>query len=1017
MPSSRQRAASAASDSTATPTAANDTPANALAEVERRLVALSPDFLSVISITGELCWVNPAWEALVGVPVATLIGRSCFDFVHPDDHEATYAEAGRLADGGPTTPFTNRVRRADGSYRWLAWHAAPPIDNLIYAVARDITDQRQVEAALQESERRYRAVIAALEEGVIVQDTEGRIVTVNPGVARILGLPASNLQDRRSTDFAWTAIREDGSPFSLHQTPARTALRTGQAQTNVVMGVQRPDRPLVWLTVSAQPLIREGESIPYGVVSSMFDITARKQAEDELRRSEELARTLWAEADRQARELALLDQVRTALAHELDPAMAYRTVVEATAATFGYGHVGLYLRDGDELILQHQLGYDDAIARIPVIRGVCGRVARTGEAVLLEDVWADPEFFGTPGETFSEVCVPLVVEGTVIGVLNVESTNGARLGPADLRLMAALATQVGLIVARARLYQALGESERDYRLLLDQAADGIFISDAAGNFLTVNARACALTGYSREELLQRGVADLIGIDELPATVRHWGDLQADPTKVLVTERRLLGNGGTTIPVEVSTRLLPDGRLQEIVRDITERKRTEEELRHRAFHDPLTGLPNRDLFTDRLRQALARARRHPTHTFAALCLDLDRFKQINDSLGHPAGDALLVETARRLEGCVREGDTVARLGGDEFAILLEDLAPEFAFDIAGRIQQAITRPFLLGEHEVAVSTSIGIAPGSPRYTEPAELLRDADIALYRSKERGRARHVVFDEAMHTQAVALLQLENDLRRAIERQQFVLHYQPVVALATGIPIGFEALLRWEHPRRGLVAPAEFIALAEETGLIVPLGRWVLAEACHQLAAWRPHLPPDLDLTVGVNLSSRQFALPDLADQVAAALAESGLPARCLRLELTESTLMEQPSAASATLTHLRALGVQVQVDDFGTGYSSLSYLQRFPLDALKIDRSFVGGLGAASEATAIVRAVVSLAHALGLQVVAEGVETAAQRADLRTLNCPYGQGYHFAPALPPDQALTFVTAALAATLAAAD
>ncbi len=319
--------------------------------------------------------------------------------------------------------------------------------------------------------------------------------------------------------------------------------------------------------------------------------------------------------------------------------------------------------------------------------------------------------------------------------------------------------------------------------------------------------------------------------------------------------------------------------------------------------------------------------------------------------------------------------------------------------------------------MGVSTSIGIALGAVRYTEPAELMRDADIALYRSKEQGRARHVVFDEGMHAQAVALLQLENDLRRAVERRQFILHYQPVVALATGVPIGFEALVRWQHPRRGLVAPAEFIPLAEETGLIVPLGRWVLAEACGQLAAWRPLLPPGLDLTVGVNLSSRQFALPDLADQVANALADSGLPARYLRLELTESTLMEQPVAASATLTHLRALGVQVQVDDFGIGYSSLSYLQRFPLDALKIDRSFIGSLGEASEATAIVRAVVSLAQALGLQVVAEGVETAAQRADLRTLNCVYGQGYHFAPALHPDQALAFAINALDAMLAVAD
>ncbi|MFN8514759.1 MAG: bifunctional diguanylate cyclase/phosphodiesterase [Chloroflexia bacterium] len=367
---------------------------------------------------------------------------------------------------------------------------------------------------------------------------------------------------------------------------------------------------------------------------------------------------------------------------------------------------------------------------------------------------------------------------------------------------------------------------------------------------------------------------------------------------------------------------------------------------------------------------------------------------------PPGDALLIETARRLQHCVREGDTVARLGGDEFAILLEDLPPGHAIEIAGRIQQAITRPFTLGEHEVAVSASIGIAPGAARYAEPAELLRDADIALYRSKELGRSPHRLRRRDAHRSRRPPPTGE---RPAPGGRAAAPPALPAGRLLTGIPIGFEALVRWQHPRHGLVAPAEFIALAEETGPRSSPGRWVLNEACRQLAAWRPSLPPGLDLTISASTSPRASSpCPTSPIRSPPLLADSGLPARCLRLELTESTLMEHPTAALRHPHRLRALGVQVQVDDFGTGYSSLSYLQRFLLDALKIDRSFVGNLGTASESTAIVRAVVSLAQILGLQVIAEGVETADQRADLRILNCAYGQGYHFAPALPSRRSL---------------
>jgi diguanylate cyclase (GGDEF)-like protein len=465
-------------------------------------------------------------------------------------------------------------------------------------------------------------------------------------------------------------------------------------------------------------------------------------------------------------------------------------------------------------------------------------------------------------------------------------------------------------------------------------------------------------------------------------------------------------------------------------ELTERKRVEAALEHRATHDPLTNLANRAFFVDALHHAMLRAARRE-RPVAVLFLDLDRFKVINDSLGHSVGDQLLVAVANRLRSCLRGQDVAARLGGDEFTVLLEDVNDvQDAARVAERILAAMEAPFLLDGQEVFVTTSIGIALGRPgRPAGPAAqrdlgglataLLRDADVAMYRAKQKGKARYEVFDPSMRAGALERLQHETDLRRALERQEFRVNYQPVINLGAGRGensslVAMEALIRWQHPRRGLLPPEEFLPLAEETGLIVPIGRWVLEVACLQARAWREEYPDRLPIAVAVNLSARQFQQPNLAADIAAILRETGCRPQDLILEITEGVVMHDVHSSIRTLQALKALGVRLAVDDFGTGYSSLSYLKRFPVDTLKIDRSFVGALGQDPEDTAIVAAIIRLGHALELQVTAEGVETADQLRRLRSLECDAAQGYYLAAPSPSAAAVRFAQSAARTVLA---
>ena len=556
------------------------------------------------------------------------------------------------------------------------------------------------------------------------------------------------------------------------------------------------------------------------------------------------------------------------------------------------------------------------------------------------------------------------------------------------------------------------------QLAVESAPNGILITDHSGNILLVNAQVEQLFGFNRAELIGTPV-DIL----LPERfrVQPGGERQsilAGRTVLHDEPKELYGlrKDGVEFPIEISERPIrtPRGRgiLASII-DVTERKRVESELKRTAFHDSLTGLPNRTLFFDNLLRLKAAAKRYGHHPFALLFLDLDRFKVINDSLGHMIGDKLLIEMAQRLVECTREEDTVARLGGDEFAILLEQIrGPEDAVRVAERVLERFADPLVLDDIEVSVGASIGIALSLTGEPQPENLLRDADMAMYQAKMK-RSGYQIFDNRMHARALERMKLEIDMRRAIERKDIRLHYQPIVALETGKLAGFEALARWHLDGRGAISPAKFVPLAEESGLVGRLSRSVFHQACQQMRRWREEFALAEDFFVSVNVSSKLLTQGNLIEEIDSVLSETGLDPRSLRLEITESAIAENTRAAAHMLAQLQKRRIKLCLDDFGKGFSSLNYLHRFPIDVLKIDRSFVRRLRANVDDSRkkrpleIVRTIIAMAQILGMQVVAEGVEVSDQLTILRELGCEFGQGFLFSPALEAAEAARFFDA----------
>jgi diguanylate cyclase (GGDEF)-like protein/PAS domain S-box-containing protein len=662
------------------------------------------------------------------------------------------------------------------------------------------------------------------------------------------------------------------------------------------------------------------------------------------------------------------------------------------------------------------------ISQVGLREGDTERVeALISGAVLEGEPWVIPDALQDPGldgdvQAGGGVCfyagAPLSTpEGSIFGVLSVVDRQPRSLTEAQARALGSLANAVmtsfelrrkTLELEEAKTqcekaFESLTASEERCAMLLRGASDGLWEWDLETNEMHFCERWKAMLGYNDDEVGSNPEEwfNRVHPDDIERVQSEMMSHMLGSSPQFQSEHRVRREDGTYrwmlsrgLAVMDANRLVY--RMTGSCTDVTEQKQAEKELLHSAFHDALTNLPNRAFFMDRLKHALGEVKKGDGYSFGVLFLDLDRFKVVNDSLGHQIGDQLLVATARRLESCLRPGDIVARLGGDEFAIILDHVKHvSDATQAAERIRERLAMPFNLSGHEVFISASIGIALNQTGSDEPDEILRNADTAMYRAKDQGRGCFELFEKSMHVRNAALSQLETGLRRALARDEFRVHYQPIISLETWRINGFEALLRWEHPEHGYISPLKFIPVAEESGLIIQIGQWVLREACQQLRAWQEQFPSDPPLSISVNLSGKQFSQPDLIQCISQTLQETGLDANSLKIEITESAIIENIDDAAMMLKQIKALGVRLSLDDFGTGYSSLSYLHRFPIDTLKIDRSFVSRINLPKNAE-IVKTILTLAGNLGMDVVAEGVETREQVLQLTGLNCEYVQGY---------------------------
>jgi diguanylate cyclase (GGDEF)-like protein/PAS domain S-box-containing protein len=792
-------------------------------------------------------------------------------------------------------------------------------------------------------------------EVVTIVDLDGTLRFASPAFERVLGYDPKHVV---GTMNVLDHVHLDDLPHVLEET--EKAVAEGGVVTNKAeYRFRHRDGSWRWMESTGTYLL--DDPTVGGVVVASRDITERKETEEALRDAEERYR-------------ALVEQI---------PAVTY--IDRATD------------------------GPDEPLYTSPQIEGMLGYAP---EEWLGGRLWperlhpddkervlsADERFEAGKEERFSEEYRLVAKDGRVVWVREEAVTIRGEAGE-PLYWQGVIFD----ITERVRAEERLAESEQRFRSAFEDAGIGMTIATPDGRYLKANKAFCGMVGYAEDELLGMTFRDITHSDDLEEDLKLGRGVLAGEDRSYSMEKRYARKDGSVVWVHLTVSVVRGSSGEPLysiaqAQDITGRKRMEERLKRRALRDALTGLPNRKLFVDRLRHALERTRRRKDRKVAVLFMDLDGFKVVNDSLGHEAGDLLLTVVAQRLRRHLRPEDTLARFGGDEFVVLLDEVSgPVDAVRVAERITEEFGRPFVLGGRSLFASASVGIALGDARTKTPDDLMRDADTAMYRAKDE-HAPFRVFDPSMYERALKRLEFENDLRRAAGAGEFVVLYQPIVDLVTGEVWGMEALARWEHPERGLLDPSEFVPVAEESGLVLALGEHVLEEACRQAKGWQdnPRLPP---LVVSVNLSALQLGRPDLAMTIERALRETGFDARRLSLDVTETAYIRALEEQTAALDRLKELGVRLSIDDFGASYSSLSYLKRLPADALKIDRTFLAGLGEEAEDTAIVRMVIDLAHTLGMKVVAEGVEGSAQAALLREMGCDMAQGFYFSEPLPPD------------------
>jgi diguanylate cyclase (GGDEF)-like protein/PAS domain S-box-containing protein len=976
----------------------------ALRESEHRfrsLVQNATDMVIIAGLDGVIQYVSPSFETHLGYPSQDISGTNLFALIAPEDIERSIAAfSGLMTDPERIVSEVVRVRHADGSWRWIESTGRNLIDDPsvggIVANMRDVTDSKRHEIARQllaeasaalGSSLDYTATLEQVARISVPTFADWCVVSMldDDGVLRRLAVVHANPKKQPLADQLKGYPPSD--PDMSNGVPY--AVRTGQTVLNVSFPAghwdtidnasQRHLLPALGVTSSLiVPLWVRGEVV--GAIALQYGDSGRQYDERDVPVAEELARRAGVAIENAQlhREVAAAEK-------------RFRSLVQHASDMIA-------ILDGNGVILYESPAIEVALGYCPedVVGKHCLDLLHPDEAEgiasFLQDILAQPD-----------VALPLTyrvrhadgswrwLEATVTNLLHEPGIHGIVVNARD-------------ITERRRAEEAIRKSEARFRSAFDDASIGMAIISLERKLMAVNPAFCRMFGYAANELVGRTTQKYSHPDDRAVTESTYQQLASGVVQTTQLEKRYLHRSGATIWCEVNMASVRDDDgtplyLLAQLQDITARKHLETQLIHQALHDNLTGLPNRTLLLDRLDHANAVARRHGGMV-GVLFLDLDNFKLVNDSLGHAAGDALLLRVAKRLRGCVREDDTVARFGGDEFVIVLGHIEdPGEALDVAQRITNAFDAPLRVRGRDIIMTTSIGIALSPGGTIDRIDLLRNADIAMYRAKSSGKAAFLLFDEHMHDIALQRLELEHDLRRALERDEFELHFQPIIALTGREVVGLEALVRWRHPQQGLVSPADFIPIAEETGLIVPLGQWVLREACQQAAGWQRDAQVG-GLRVSVNLSARQFRDPELVEQVRHALEASGLAPHLLVLELTESNVMSNADEAVARLEDLRQIGVRIAIDDFGTGYSSLAYLHSFPVEILKIDRSFIARIGAEKDSTPIISATVSLAQALGMAIVAEGVETEAQVLSLRAFGCDHAQGYIFSPPIPAER-----------------
>ena len=967
-----------------------------------------------ISIDGRFMEVNQKFCDMLGYSREELIGRETRDVTVPEDYGAgpAFRAQARLGHSGVMTGEKRYVRK-DGGRVWVRRTMSAARDefgNIGYAISivEDITERKAAEEAARNERILLRTIIDALPDYIYVKDAEGRVQLGNAAWLKGRNLDAGSVIGKTVFDIFPKPIAE-----RIHARD-RQLLESGKTmiedETPVHAWNAQGDRVERWSYTTKVPMRDEAGNVT-GIVGISRDITGRRRMERERAMEHGVARAL-SESRSIEDTLPLL----------------IRTICEAMGWVYG----AYWTWDPDTSGLRRggwwcefEPNFDPADAHwwteLATIdsHGLLGAAWLAQRCTWVTDIAPLPQFKREPScrklGFRSGYAFPVTTQDEQLGVMEFFARDRREPDEALLEVSGALSHQIGQFIRRKQAEESLQQSEQQLRAVFDNADVGIAMTDLRMRYVRVNDRYCSLVGYTREELLQMHTSDVNLKANVPAMRAFRARTVREQLPGVRIEKQLVRKDGSLVWISMATSVVRARDASPryyiaVMQDITESKRaaealkrSEEEFRRLAQYDILTGLPNRALFYDRLNRAMSQAARDGS-IVAVVFIDIDRFKHVNDTLGHAAGDELLKQLSERFCKCVRSEDTVGRLSGDEFAIVLTHLTnPQDAATVANKVIEALNRPFQLQGTDLFVTASLGITVYPSDSPDQDTLIRNADVAMYRAKERGRNNYQFYTPEMNRRTREMLDMESALRRALERDEFVLHYQPKVSLRSARVTGVEALLRWHRPEQGLIAPAEFMPLLEETGLIVRAGEWVLHAVCRQLHEWRTSGAPLLP--VAINLSARQFLAPDLGPVIKCALEQHALDPRLLEVEITESSIMADAEEAIRTLEYLQSLGVGIAVDDFGTGYSSLAYLKRFPLRALKIDRTFVRDITTDPDDATITQAVISMAHSLQLKVIAEGVETAAQLAFLMRYGCDEIQGFLFSRPVSAAECAAFI------------